>query len=65
MNKIIRIALLFVVLGVGVISSASTQSTTKASGVEEQTLIGCPKPIPVCIPEKYFDYTVCRCVSRP
>jgi hypothetical protein len=65
MNKIIRFALLFVVLTVGIVSTSSTQLTTRASGVEKQTLIGCPKPIPVCIPEKYFDYTVCRCVPRP
>jgi hypothetical protein len=69
MSKIIRFALLFVVLGIGIVSTASTRGiearTTKESAVKPPPLSACPLPIPVCIPEKYFDYTVCRCVPRP
>jgi hypothetical protein len=69
MQKIIRIALLFVVLAVGFVSTAPTHGiearTTDASGVKPQTLFGCPPPIPVCIPEAYFDFKTCRCVPRP
>jgi len=56
MSKVIRITLLFVVLAVGFVSTAPTQAigarTTDASAAKPQTLIGCPLPIPNCIPEK-------------
>jgi hypothetical protein len=69
MRKIIRIALLFVVLAAGFISTAPTQGieaqTTKASEAKPQTLFGCPLPIPNCIPEKVFDFKTCSCVPRP
>jgi hypothetical protein len=69
MNKIIRFALLFVVLTVGIVSTASTRGiearTTKESAVNPPTLSACPLPIPACVPESYFDYKVCRCVPRP
>ncbi len=69
MSKIIRIALLFVVLAVGFVSIAPTQEigtrTAKASDAKPPTLFGCPLPIPNCIPEDYFDFKTCRCVPRP
>jgi hypothetical protein len=69
MPKIIRIALLFVVLAAGFVSTAPTQvieaRTTRASEVKPPTLFGCPLPIPNCIPEKVFDFKTCGCVARP
>jgi CXCXC repeat protein len=67
MQKIIRSALLFVILGVGVVSTAPTQGiaarTTKASAVT--TLNSGLCPIINCVPEKVLDPKTCRCVPRP
>ena len=67
MSKVIRITLLFVVLAVGFVSTASTQGigagTTESLGVKPQISGLCP--IINCIPEKVLDPKTCRCVPRP
>jgi TolA-binding protein len=67
MSKAIRITLLFVVLAVGFVSTASTQGTgariVQASEGKSQTSSLCP--IIHCIPEKVLDPKTCRCVPRP
>ncbi len=39
----------------------STRTTTARGG----QFHACPLPIPNCIPEKVFDFRLCRCVERP
>jgi hypothetical protein len=67
MQRIIRFALLFVVLGIGFVSTAPTKGiearTTKELGVTPTALAACPEL--QCIPEMYFDKKLCRCVYRP
>jgi hypothetical protein len=62
MSKAIRITLLFVVLTVGFVSTASTQGI--GTGTIKSSISGlCP--IINCIPEKVLDPKTCRCVPRP
>jgi hypothetical protein len=70
MLKITRIALLFVVLAVGFVSTAPTQgigAQTPAPGppLPKPTIIPGCKQILECIPEMVFDFKTCRCVARP
>jgi hypothetical protein len=68
MQKIIRIALLFVVLAVGFVSTAPTQeigAQTPGPPLPQPTIIPGCKQILECIPEMVFDFKTCRCVPRP